>query len=229
YGVPQLREFLQKRGLPVSGRKDELVALAYAASLMKLSLVATAAEKSADREQQYAATLMVDGERLPDPFIDLKSCWEDENTSISKWPPTMITDVQLYLQRHETDIESANLSKRLLKDYKEGKAFSYFSSQFLFEIFYHPISANSPYCFLKTKCTPSQRISHEPHNVWVAINKESGEIKSSYCTCVAGLGRTCNHVAAVLLKLDFCWKYGIVVKSKTSLPCTWKVAVKGLS
>ena len=35
------------------------------------------------------------------------------------------------------------------------------------------------------------------------------------------LGSTCNHVAAVLFKIDWAWKSGITNKSCTSRPCTW--------
>ncbi|XP_070550727.1 uncharacterized protein [Ptychodera flava] len=214
FGVPQLKDFLRKRDLPVSGRKAELVALAYAASLLKIPLVKTASERQAERQKQYEATLNVDDQQLPDPLLDLKSGWEDESVGMSKWPPTMITDIQTYLQKHETNLTCASLSKRLLKDYKEGKAFSYFSSLFLFEILYHKVTDDSPYCCLKSKCIPSQRIRDEPHTLWVIIDKESGEIKSSYCSCIAGLGRSCNHITAVLLKLDFCWKYGFCFEIK---------------
>ena len=33
--------------------------------------------------------------------------------------------------------------------------------------------------------------------VWVSIDKESGEIVTGYCSCFAGLGSTCNHLAAL--------------------------------
>ena len=35
------------------------------------------------------------------------------------------------------------------------------------------------------------------------------------------LGSTCNHVAAILFKVDFAWQRGLTNKSCTSLPCEW--------
>jgi hypothetical protein len=35
------------------------------------------------------------------------------------------------------------------------------------------------------------------------------------------LGSTCNHVAAVLFKIDWAWKSGMTSKSCTSKPCVW--------
>ncbi|KAK6192329.1 hypothetical protein SNE40_003814 [Patella caerulea] len=44
---------------------------------------------------------------------------------------------------------------------------------------------------------------------------------SAYCTCFAGLGATCNHVAAVLFKLDYYWRQGLTNKSCTDTICSW--------
>ena len=41
-------------------------------------------------------------------------------------------------------------------------------------------------------------------------------------------GQTCNHMAALLFKVDFCWQYGYVSKSCTALPCSWKEGGKSL-
>lgn len=35
------------------------------------------------------------------------------------------------------------------------------------------------------------------------------------------MGQSCNHVTAVLLKIDFSWQFGDVQKACTSQPCTW--------
>ena len=37
------------------------------------------------------------------------------------------------------------------------------------------------------------------------------------------LGQSCNHVAAILLKVDYCWRMGYVSKSCTSKESTWNV------
>eukprot|EP00794_Sanderia_malayensis_P004122 gene4122-4676_t len=90
--------------------------------------------------------------------------------------------------------QSIGLGKRLLSDYKEGKSES----------------------------TPSQGINNIPHKIWVAIEKKSGTVKSAYCTCFAGLGSTCNHIAAILFKVEHAWTNGWVQDSScTSMPCSW--------
>jgi hypothetical protein len=95
----------------------------------------------------------------------------------------MNMDIAEYLL---TNYQKAPLTKRLLSDYKEGKAYSYFDSKWLDQVFYHPISDDSSICLVKSQSIPSQKIKNNPHQVWVAIEKKTGTIKSSYCTCFAG-------------------------------------------
>ena len=49
---------------------------------------------------------------------------------------------------------------------------------------------------------PSHRVKSKPYDVWALIEKDSeipgGNVKSAYCSCVAGLVGTCNHVVAML-------------------------------
>ena len=69
-------------------------------------------------------------------------------------------------------------------------------------------------------------IKHSPESlslvllkIWVAT-KENGEVLCGHCTCMAGLGEACSHVAAVL----FAAKTNTLTKrqfSLTSLPCSW--------
>ena len=74
---------------------------------------------------------------------------------------------------------------------------------------------------MKCKCIPSQRINDIPHDVWVLIHKVTGSIISGYCTCFAGLGQSCNHIAALVLKVDDFWQKGFTQVACTELPCIW--------
>ena len=79
-----------------------------------------------------------------------------------------------------------SLQRRLLNEYKEGKAYRLFDAGWLKEIYMHNISDQSLYCFLKAKCTPSMKLNNVPHMVWICANKKSGDIHSAYCSCTAG-------------------------------------------
>lgn len=83
-------------------------------------------------------------------------------------------------------------------------------------MWYNALSDESPLCILKTECMPSQKIREIQHKLWAIIEKKTGVVKSAYCSCFAGLGSTCNHVGALLFKLDYAWQQGLTV----TRPCT---------
>ena len=40
------------------------------------------------------------------------------------------------------------------------------------------------------------------YNVWVCLQKEHGCVLTTNCSCMAGLGSACSHVAALLFKIE---------------------------
>ena len=74
------------------------------------------------------------------------------------------------------------------------------------------MSERSCQCILKCKIVPSQRVSIKPY-VWAIIEKDQidkpgGKIYSAYCTCTAGLQGGCNHVVAMLFKIESAFATG---------------------
>lgn len=204
----------------MSGTKEELTALAYGAEQCSVPLKITAKEEAMARAEQYNSLLKINGEQLPDPFVDIQeSEWISEKTGMAKWPPIFQPQIAEFILSID---QGKNLGKRLLSDYKEGKAYSYFDAKWLGEVFYHEISPTYDVCFLKSESRPSQKINNVPHKIWVCVNKTTGTIESAYCTCFAGLGSTCNHVAALLFKVEHAWKNGLTLEvSPTSKECQW--------
>jgi hypothetical protein len=104
------------------------------------------------KKQEYNNLLKIGETQLPDPSL-MENGWDGEDKGMCKWPPifqVLIAEFLLTGEQVKTD-----LSKRLISDYKEGKAYSYFTSNWLKEVFYHDISSSSRYCFLKSETTPS--------------------------------------------------------------------------
>ncbi|CAC5396060.1 unnamed protein product [Mytilus coruscus] len=56
-------------------------------------------------------------------------------------------------------------------------------------------------CLVKAKVLHSQRMSEKPLQPWFIAEKE-GRILAAHCTCMAGLGEVCTHVAALLFAVD---------------------------
>ncbi|XP_030845477.1 uncharacterized protein LOC105436450 isoform X2 [Strongylocentrotus purpuratus] len=210
-----LRDFLRRRGLKLGNRGD-MIAWVFSAMTQGIAIQPSEVEKTRSRASTYRELLVFNDHTFPDPMSELDDGWIGEQRGMQYWPPTMYRDICMYLLNKDP----ASLEGRIMKDYKEGKAYSYFASSWLKEIFFNPMG-DSPFCFLKSKCTPSQNIGAEPHEAWLLCQKDDGMICSAYCTCVAGLGQTCNHVAAMLFKLDHAFKSGLVNPACTSVANSW--------
>uniref|UniRef100_A0A1X7SP42 PHD-type domain-containing protein n=1 Tax=Amphimedon queenslandica TaxID=400682 RepID=A0A1X7SP42_AMPQE len=65
----------------------------------------------------------------------------------------------------------------------------------------------------------SQRLSTPPAKPWVAV-KQNGTVVCAHCSCMAGLGEACSHIAALLFTLEANTKM-IQNTTCTSLPCSW--------
>lgn len=218
WNTTSLKDYLRRRGLQTSYSKNELCALAFAANYLALPLKLTAGEKEKVLFEQYQDLLTVQNEKYPDPLAEIKDGWLSESAGMKTWPPTMYYDVCEFLLN---DTKGVDLARRVFKDYKQKKGFSFLTSGFLFELKYHYINPQSKMCFLKAECKPSQRIGNTPHTAWVMINKESGNIVRAYCTCIAGRGQSCLHITAMLMKVDMAWKYGLTNPACTSTECNW--------
>ena len=179
--VDALKEFLSKRGLSTTGTKAELAALCFSANSLNLPIKATDAEYLSSLHDQYQSLLFHDYKKQPDP-LKISGGWKEEKCGIHLWPPVCITDIVTFLIDHGN---SENI-KKFLNEYKVGKAYEYLESNFVKEIFYHPISAASELCYLRAKCTPSQRLRDADHTLWIMVRKVSGDIVSAFCSCTAG-------------------------------------------
>ena len=159
---------------------------------------------------------------LPDP-LELKTGWVGEETGITKWPSVYYIDISRLM-----GVTNRDFIHRMETEYKQGKAYRYFHCDFVREIFYHSVDTLSPFCILKCRVVPSQRVNNKPYDVWAIILKDkgdtpSGTIISSYCTCTAGLLGTCNHVIAMLFRVEAAVTSGVTNPSKTSVPCQWNI------
>ena len=83
--------------------------------------------------------------------------------------------------------------------------------------------------FSNFKALPKQRQNESStmYNVWVCLQKEYGWVVTTNCSCMAGLGSACSHVADLLLKIgSACHLKLIEGISPTSVLCEWKKSKK---
>ena len=148
-----LKHFLKKRGLKVSGKKEELVAHVFAAAEQNMPVCLDAASRVAQMQCERESLLKTPEGVLPDPS-ELHNGWIGELNGMTKWPPILLSDITLYIMKDHPG-NDISLQKRLLNEYKEGKAYRLYSAGWLKQIYIHPVDINNcNNCFLKAECTP---------------------------------------------------------------------------
>ena len=80
--VPELKDYLRDRGLKTTGRKVELVALAYGANQMGVDTKRSSIEEKVKNKQDYSALLKINDDTIPDPLF-LKG-WVSEQSGITQ-------------------------------------------------------------------------------------------------------------------------------------------------
>ena len=179
-----LKLYCRQRGLKVSGSKQELVTCVFASSEMGIPVQATAEERIATTTNEKARLLdLGNGSSLPDPST-LKD-WLRESDAITSWPPIFLNDIILFLIEDHPGKDVA-LHERVLNEYKDGKAYRLYESGWLKEIYWHPVSTASEFCFLKASCAHTMKIRDTPHIAWIAADKKCGKIVSAYCNVWLG-------------------------------------------
>ncbi len=136
WDLHNLKSFLAKRGLSKSGTKSELAALAYSCFVMKKQPCDTFTDCIAQTFQDYQDLLLLpSGLVIPDPSSILEGWISEREDGMSFWPPVNIVDIADFFDTHE----AYNQRTKLLTDYKAGKAFDYYKSEWLKEISYNSL------------------------------------------------------------------------------------------
>ncbi|CAH1265590.1 Hypp3211 [Branchiostoma lanceolatum] len=215
WNVKALQDFLRVRGWKTTGPKVVLEARALCAWENNVPVQPSAAENVATVQREYRQ--LVEG--LPDPLQFKDEVWLTEAEGLEEWPNVMYFDICDYLMKDHPG-KDQDLNSRILNAYKEGKAFTYYSSGWLQEVY---CCKRDGCVYLRAKCRPSARVNDIPHNVWVCCDP-TGTVKRAYCSCTAGLGQTCNHIAALLFTVEAAVRTNMVRPACTSTACKWNAA-----
>ena len=166
--VDQLKTFLKKRGVVLSGRKYELAEKAYFAWKLKLEVAKTTREEEDDVSTRRREKLTMEcGITLPFPG-SLQEGWEESNLN---FPDVMQDEVEAYMHRST-------------KAMKQGK--SLLNSGHVHNVKFHHISTDLKYCFIHCRCVPQEKTGSDPYALWVCLHKENGKVLTAACSCFAG-------------------------------------------
>ena len=208
--VKELQNYLAVRGMTTSGRKVELVARAFAAFELKMSIISSSEEQKQTLERDYKLNLKKYD--LDDPnLVEGNKRLND----VTKWPVITLGNIFAYI------LDKKMCDKDYIGRYKDQKAFSYWDSGFVGPITIHVIKKNVS--ILYCSVTASQTMS-DTKDLWIAvntINDKGSNVMTAWCSCMAGSYQCCNHVIACLYKIDYANVQGLCKPACTETACAW--------
>lgn len=168
-----------------------------------------------DKQKYKGKLTLKNGTILPDPYALVDSSWKDDMKLL---PNIQWGDLYMYLINTPSEYTHESF-----KAFKSMEAYNFFVCGHVQDVFIHNVTENSEFCFLKSKVLPSQRQGQKTklYDVWVCLHKVKGHVLTGNCTCMAGLGSACSHVAALLFKLEACIRIGGNKVAVTSELCAW--------
>lgn len=204
-----LQEYLGLPGLSKSGRKAELIAWAFGAYELNVPIKFTQEKISEDLKKEYQRRLLKFDAQDPNTISADK--WEE---NVQTWPNLDEAKVFSFILKNKT-VETEYIGR-----YKDEKAYSYYESGFVGCLYSYRFPYQRNKIFIKGDVTPSTKIHDQPHKCWILFDNNS--ILTTWCTCVAGSSLCCNHILAVLYKINFAYKKGYSNPACTSLPEGWE-------
>ena len=110
-------------------------------------------------------------------------------------PNLQAKDVDTFYAFHKHPVTGVTLNFNNMQ--KKARRLS--NEHYIREVRHHPITANSSYCYFKSKCRASMK--NTIYSVTVCINRDIGSVQSAYCTCPAGKSEVCCHSGALMYHL----------------------------
>ena len=121
------------------------------------------------------------------PHLSVLKEWTDDTT---QWPDVGYISIVNYLIFSE-GVDGWEYS------YKSAEAYSYLHSNKIGKVL---LKKHSKFIFLKAAVEPSHSNYQAKRTPWIML-KESGVVETGGCSCIAGLGKSCSHAAAILWKI----------------------------
>lgn len=209
WSVGQVQYYLMRRGKATSGVKKDLAARALVAFEANDKVVDCPKDISDRLEKEYASLLKKLS--IDDPRQLDDSAWQNDLTT---WPSIDLGHIFHYI------LSTKAFDTNYIGQYKARKAYSYFKSSRVHQVLTYLPSASNDHVILKSSVTPSMRVSDKPWELWILFSKLTGVV-SAYCPCTAGFSNCCNHVIAVLYKVQFGNERGYTSPTCTEVPCTF--------
>ena len=111
-------------------------------------------------------------------------------------------------------------TKEEMKAYKSLEGYQFFVAGWVGNVVTFPATADGKRAFVMAKVRHSQSVSSAELQPWVAADMD-GSVLCAHCTCMAGLGEACSHIAALLFTLVARTDFVKENSACTSTQCQW--------
>ena len=175
-------------------------------------------------DEQLAEILLTDDDRallasLPS-ISSITDGWAKDCSSLS-----VFSFLHIYSYLIESRDDTFDEASK--EAYKSLKGYRYFADQLVRNVWCQLL--NCEVLYVKAHVHASWTVESS-YNVYVQIIAASGTVADGSCSCVAGKGGTCSHVAGLLFYLASLVEQKLAVipedVTSTGLPCTWSKAPK---
>ena len=136
---------------------------------------------------------------------------------IKSWPNTNIGQIFAYF------LENKAYETEYIGQYKLRKAYIFFKSGFVDKLLVKSVEEER--IIIRASVTPSQRLNDDKYQLRIVF-KSDGSVITGLCTCTAGQSKCCNHIAAVLYKLNNANEKGYTNPACTDEICNWNSSSK---
>ncbi|KAK4884885.1 hypothetical protein RN001_001156 [Aquatica leii] len=138
---------------------------------------------------------------------------KDLQFDTQSFPPVTSMDIVSYLV-----LTHSFYTGEQIKAYKSLLGYKYFESGFIQMIGTCKINTH---IVVVGSVKHSQRMNQPPLKVWIIAEKD-GSIRNGHCTCMAGVGEACSHIAAILYYLEYINTNSLHL-SCTDVKAQWKI------
>ncbi len=148
---------------------------------------------------------------ISDPYLMMEEALE--GLEWQNWPEVEYPGIYNYLIN-----TLSPYTKEEMKAYKSLEGYRPFVDGWVSNIRVLCIESRANIYLVAARVRHSQKIFASPAQAWIAVEK-TGVVLCVHCDCMAGLGESCSHIAAILFTLN---ANEIARKSVscTSVPCS---------
>ena len=150
-----------------------------------------------DRDQTYTKR-----KERQKSYLDCGFPTDGWSSSLLRMPMFTRAEMNMHILKSGKHIDPHSKSHSVPTSMRKAKTF--LEDEYLNGL---SVASDQVHFFFKSKCHHSFRKNDPRHNLKVALDLVSGEVKNA-CTCVAGQLGFCNHVLALLVKICKLSLYG---------------------